>query len=313
MKTIIGLIDFGSNTFHLVIASVTEDSIDIIFRKREHVFLAQEGIKYIAPEAMERGFSAVKSFYEICRRYGTEQILSVGTSALRSAENRNVFLDKIKSDYGISPQIIDGQREAELIFKGVSLVCPKASSDALVMDIGGGSTEFTITRNGQIVFQESLEIGLGVLHAGFHFSNPVTTSEIEEIYHFFEEKGNKLADAIKRSAPKNLIGCSGTFDVLAYGLTGKDFAEKKCTKTVPGKFRTFLEAVIHSTLEERMARTDIPDTRVELIVHAFLTIRWILDLHPFPEIVFSSYALKEGLLHEFHQSRFSKIKNSGKH
>lgn len=309
MKTTIGLIDFGSNTFHLVIAAVTEDKIDIIFRKRDHVFLAQEGIEHIASEAMERGFSAVRSFYEICRKYDTEQILSVGTSALRSAENRNVFLDKIKSDYGISPQIIDGYREAELIFKGVSLACPKASSDALIMDIGGGSTEFTITQNGQIVFQESLEIGLGVLHAGFRFSNPVTTDEAKEIYHFFEEKGRKLAEAIKRNAPKNLIGCSGTFDVLAYGLTGKDFDKKKCTKTMPGEFRTFLEAVIHSTLEERMARTDIPDTRVELIVHAFLTIQWILDMHSFQEIVFSSYALKEGLLHEFHQSRFNKIEN----
>lgn len=302
MRENIGLIDFGSNTFHLLIASLSKDEIKILYRERSYVFLAQGGISHIVPEAMERAFRAVEKFHKKCRDYNVRHIISVGTSALRTADNRLVFLNEIGEKYMIRPEIIDGNREAELIYKGMILACPSYQTDALMMDIGGGSTEFTLTRDGKVVYQTSLVMGLGELYSKFPLSDPATSGEINKTLEFMNETGADLLSALQKHHPTHLIGGSGTFDVLAYALTRSEFkkSDKTCTSTDPVQFEEYIDRIIASTLEQRIRNRDIPEKRIRLIVHACLSIRWILRFHRFERIVFSKYALKEGLLKEYY-------------
>jgi len=274
----------------------------ILYRKRSYVFLAQGGISHIVPEAMERAFSTVEGFYRKCKDYNVRHILSVGTSALRTADNRFIFLNEIEKKYRIRPEIIDGNREAELIYKGMILACPAYQSDALMMDIGGGSTEFTITDQSKVIYQTSLVMGLGELSNKFPLSDPITSEETEIIYEFMTHIGKDLISAIRKHQPIHLIGGSGTFDVLANALTGSEFGNvaNTCTTADPDQFEKYINSIIISDLQQRIQNPDIPDKRIRLIVHACLSIQWILNINRFERIVFSKYALKEGLLKEYY-------------
>ena len=304
MKKRIGLIDFGSNTFHLLIASMSESTLDILFRQREYVFLAQSGIKIIEPEAMERGIEAVAKFHTICNHYEVDEIIAVGTAALRTAINSTSFTSVIEERFGILTQVIDGQREADLIYAGMSLACPSYKSDAVFMDIGGGSTEFILTDENDIVFRQSFPIGLGVLKNEIPLSDPLLSDQISKVNNFLDQEADPLVQIMRKHKPKTLIGGSGTFDVLAEALTGETFNTHDCSVISPEAVRSFINARLYDTLADRLADEAIPDKRVHLIIHAFLLILWTLDKHSFETIAFSRFALKEGLLQEYYKKEF---------
>lgn len=301
MKKRIGLIDLGSNTFHLVIAAMTKKSLEIIFHKRAYVYLAQSGIKTIADEAIKRGIETVAEFYDICTNYKVDDIIAVGTSALRSASNSRDFTSAILERFDIRTQIIDGQREADLTYQGMAMTSLHHKQQALFMDIGGGSIEFTLTHNDHKVFQKSLPIGLGVLKNTIPFSDPVLPAEIINMNRFLDREARSLINQLRIHPPKTLIGGSGTFDVLAEALTRESFDSNNFSTIDPAEVYRFITNRIESTLAERIQDKLIPDERVHLIVHSFLLIKWILDQRSFLSVAFSKYALKEGLLQEYYE------------
>ncbi len=301
MKKRIGLIDLGSNTFHLVIATMGKEGLDIIYHKRAYVFLAQAGIVTIADEAMKRGIKAVGEFYDICTHYQVDDIIAVGTSALRSANNSEEFTSAILDRFNIKTQIIDGQREADLTYQGMTMTSLHHKKQALFMDIGGGSIEFTLTHNDHKVFQKSLPIGLGVLQNKIPFSDPILPAEILEMNQFLNREASSLINQLKIYLPKTLIGGSGTFDVLAGALTRESFESNNFSVIDPSQVYSFISSRIESTLAERIKDELIPDERVHLMVHSFLLIKWILDQRSFQSVAFSRYALKEGLLQEYYE------------
>lgn len=308
MKKRIGLIDFGSNTFHLVIALMSENNLKIIYSERAFVFLAQTGISHITSEAIHRGIEAVKEFHTICGTYEVDEIIAVGTAVLRSADNSQGFISVIQEKFGIRTQIIDGQREADLIYRGMSIACPDHKRNALFVDIGGGSTEFILTNNDHIVFQKSLPIGLGVLKNEIPFSDPVQPEEMIQFNNFLSEEAESVVSAVRKYPSSTLIGGSGTFDVLAEALTKVEFESNHCSSTEVSKVRIFIEERIHATLENRLEDPLIPQKRVHLIIHAFSFILWILDQHSFQSVVFSKFALKEGLLEEYYENWMEDIR-----
>lgn len=301
MKKRVGLIDFGSNTFHLIIAEITTSQWQVIFHQRDYVFLAQTGITHIADEAMNRGLKAVKNFHSICTQHQVDEILAVGTAALRTADNSNEFTSMIRQEYGIHTRVIDGEKEANYIYQGMGIACPDFKKNALFMDIGGGSTEFIITHSDKKVFQVSLPIGLGVLKNAIPFSDPVTREEIHQFNEFLDKHAAIIPLAIHEQAPKTLIGGSGTFDVLAEALTGEVFDAANCSSIEPGQVRRYITDRLYTTTNERLEDPSIPDKRVPLIIHAFLLIIWLMDHHQFQQVAFSKYALKEGFIQEYYE------------
>lgn len=273
----------------------------IIFHQRDYVFLAQTGIANIAEEAMVRGMKAVKNFHTICEQHKVDEIIAVGTAALRSADNSNEFTSAIRGQYGIRTRVIDGQKEANYIYLGMGIACPAFKEDALFMDIGGGSTEFILTKSDKKVLQESLPIGLGVLKNTIPFSDPVTREEIHRFNQFLDEKASPVINPVKEYAPRTLIGGSGTFDVLAEALTKEVFDSSNCSSIGPDQIRKFITERLFTTHKERLADRSIPDKRVPLIIHAFLLITWLLNQHQFQHIAFSKYALKEGFIQEYYE------------
>ncbi len=136
------LIDLGTNTCNLLISNIlTNGQSETIYDRKLPVKLGRGGIQkdILLPDAIERGLTALQNHAKTIRSFEVEKIKVIGTSALRGAKNQDLFIEKVKNLLGWEIEIISGELEAELIFRGVSLSLPEDIGKYLVVDIGGGS------------------------------------------------------------------------------------------------------------------------------------------------------------------------------
>lgn len=300
----VGIIDMGTNTFHLLIAEIVTGKAVPIVSEKVAVGLGRGGINkdLITDEAMDRALNTLKNFRETLNHYEVEQVIATGTSAVRNASNKDFFIKRIEEEAQIKVQVIDGAREAELIFRGVAEAISIGEERSLIMDIGGGSVEFIIGNDKGIIWKQSFEIGGQRLIERFHRHDPITTEETEEMNTYFDSVLLPLQKAVEQYKPTVLIGSSGTFDTLAemnidfykepinihdqtsYLLSGKDFTRMK-------------DEMIRMTRTERLQISGMIELRVDMVVVAVCLIQYIYAMIQVHEIMVSTYALKEGVLY----------------
>jgi len=295
------VLDLGTNTFHLLVAERDEaGGWRVLAKNKIYVKLAEEGIHRIGEAAFERGLAALRIFKKEldAARVPVSNVRAFGTAALRTAENAPDFLDKASEILGIRPDIIPGDREAELIHKGVRQAVPFPDNRVLIMDIGGGSVEFIIADREQVFWQKSFPVGVAVLWRAFHRHDPIAPEEEQNIENHLETSLTELWLALARFPSPTLVGASGTFDVIDLFLL--DPAEKPALYGhIPvADFYPLYEKLLRSTLAERRAMPLMPDERVEMVTAAVVLIRVVLEKAGIREIYTSVYAMKEGMLAE---------------
>lgn len=297
----VAVLDLGTNTFHILIAEQNgPGGWHYLAKNKIYVKLAESGIHRISDAAFERGLNALRVFKTELDSIGVPagNIRAFGTAALRTAENAPEFIEKAFGIIGIRPESIPGEREAELIHKGVSQAVPFPDNRVLIMDIGGGSVEFIIADREQVFWQKSFPVGVAVLWRAFHHHDPITPEEIEQVGQYLESALADLWQALERFPCPTLVGASGTFDVIDLFLL--DPAKKPALYgyiPVP-QFYPLYEKLVESTLAERRALPLLPDERVEMVVVAIVLIRKVLEKAGIREIYTSAYAMKEGMLAE---------------
>ncbi len=177
-------IDVGTNSFHLIVVKVKEDgNFEIIDREKEVIRLGEGSsgdIKVIKDEAVERAISTLKKFKGIADSHNAP-VRAVATSAVREAQNKNEFIEKVLKQTGVEIEVVSGQEEARLIYLGALAAVPIYNKKALVIDIGGGSTEFIIGRRGDSKFSISLKIGAVRLTQKFFPKNEITKVGIRKL------------------------------------------------------------------------------------------------------------------------------------
>jgi len=232
--------------------------------------LAEEGIETIGAAPIQRGYQALKTFRTILDKLGVTKVKAIGTAALRTATNGPAFVKTVKEKFDIQIELIDGNREAELIYKGTILAVPFEEQNYLIMDIGGGSVEFIIANQSTILWAQSFPIGVAVLFKRFHLIKYPTMT---------------------------LVGASGTFDVLEF-ILAKNQPYKHHAFVQVKDFEPLYQTLINSTEAERYAMKDVPDTRADMIVVAIILIEFMLKKVDIQEIIVSNFAMKEGILSE---------------
>lgn len=301
MKNRFAILDLGTNTFHILIAETGMPYPEIIFRETIAVKLGEGGISQgiINEDAAERGLNALKTFRQYINRYQVKEIKAVATSALRTASNGSEFLRQVMLETDIAPQFIDGAREAELIYLGVRRAVNFKNNKALIIDIGGGSTEFIICDNSQILWKKSFEIGAARLMDKFHRSDPISEQNIKELTNYLGLVLHELKAKLKTHNPDLLIGSAGAFETFAE-LSDPGYVNDQSTKFSfdLNKFDQISEWILKSSHDERSRKTAIIPVRVDMIVTATALTKYILGLHPFKSLKLSKYSLKEGLLFE---------------
>ena len=293
-----GVIDLGTNTFHLLIVEVDgAGHLTEVHRESRFVKLGEEGIETIGQAPFKRGLQTLIDYQKILEQYKINDAIALGTAALRTASNGKTFVKSVEDITGIQPRLISGIEEARLIYNGVKKAVPLSQEKSLIMDIGGGSVEFIITNEDGIIWSESFPVGVAVLFKKFHESDPINKDEIEAINAHLASSLAPLIEELRHHKIKNLIGASGTFDVLESVLV-KDKSHPHHAHLDAQFFYPYYERLIQSTVKDRLAMNDLPDTRADMIVVALVLIHFILQTADIQQITISDYAMKEGLLYE---------------
>jgi exopolyphosphatase/guanosine-5'-triphosphate,3'-diphosphate pyrophosphatase len=302
----IAIIDLGTNTFNLLIAEVAANqTYNILLETKNAAKLGKGGIndRTILPDAMERGIDALHQHLRTTADYGVEKIVCIATAAIRSAKNGADFVKLVKSQTGLDIQVIDGQKEAQLIFDGIKQVVPLGDEKAMVLDIGGGSNEFIIANKDGVFWKHSFDLGVARLLDRFAPQNPITKEEIATIEAYFKEELQLLFDALKRHNVKTLIGSSGSFDTVAAMIAAQKHPHLDMTKVTTfqidlSEFEKLHQIFLTSTTEERKKMPCMDPARIEMIVLASLFINFVVRECHIEEVYQTSFALKEGAIYQ---------------
>lgn len=300
----IAIIDCGTNTFHLLLINIKESGYSVVLKEKTVVKIGEGGIndKRITDEAKARALKALSDFKDKINLHEVSKVYAFATSAFRNATNGEALRQEVKETIGIDINIISGEEEASLIFKGVSWGLGLAKEKSLVMDIGGGSVEFIIGQGPDILWKRSFEIGAQRLLDLFHHNDPITHENLENLNTYLKTELSSLFEALKKYKPSLLIGSSGTFDTLSEIYCQKSGLQTDIEmKELPfpmNEFDSIYQELICKNRAERLKIPGMIEMRVDMIVVATALIKYVLGRHVFKEIRVSTYALKEGVLSE---------------
>ena len=297
MKT--AIIDLGTNTFNLLIV----EGNTTLLKTKIAVKLGEGGITkgYIAEGPFKRGFEALKKHLQSIDKYQPNRILAFATSAIRSTKNGVDFVAKIKTELGLHIEVIDGDKEAELIYLGVKQALDLGDSNKLIMDIGGGSTEFIICNKKEIFWKQSFQLGAARLLERFQPQDPVTSTEVKLIERYLEDALTTLWTALQIFPCDTLVGSSGSFDTLADVIVHKfyDISILKGKTSFDFKLSDYNwlhQYFLKSNLEERLNTPGMIPMRADMIVISSIFINYLLKRQQMLSMKLSTYALKEGVL-----------------
>lgn len=305
----IAVIDIGTNTFKLMIVRVQDDGrFTVIYKEKIPVKLGEGGINndIISHTPFQRGLKAMKTHKATIDKFEADRVLAFATSAIRSAKNGRDFAKKVKAETGIEIEIISGDREAELIYYGVRQALQLGKERCLVMDIGGGSTEFIIADQEKIYWKHSFDLGAARLLEEINPSEPITKAEIKRLKAYLDEHLQLLWGACELYPVQTLIGSSGSFDSLAEMIYHRFHTEENpLVKTEYHfdlkHFEAMYKILINSTIEKRFRIKGLAAMRVEMIVVAVIMIKYVFRQLDLEKMRLSTYSLKEGILYDFIQ------------
>ncbi|MCJ7553964.1 MAG: Ppx/GppA family phosphatase [Ignavibacteriaceae bacterium] len=300
----IAAVDMGTNSFHLIIVEVNGDgSFILLYRQREVIRLGShkgEDLSVISDGETEKAIDLLSNFKSLADYHGAE-FYAVATSAVREAQNKNEFLERVFDKVGFDINVIDGRREAELIFLGVQKALPVSDKKVLCIDIGGGSTEFLLADKGKIIFAESIKIGAVRLAKMFFPDYQLKTRAIKDCKFYINQalNGNKNLDYSQSF--DIAVGTSGTINAAAALVYSKISGKK--SKSYNGltfsysDFRSVLTEVLEAqTTAERIALQGMEVKRADIIPAGLLILRRAMKNFNIKEITISEYALREGII-----------------
>lgn len=286
------IIDLGTNTFNLLIGELSAGQLTIIHSEKIPVMLGMGGINEgkIAQDAFQRAMEALRIFKAKADEYEVASIKGIATSAVRSAANGYELVESAKKEIGLDINVIDGLAEAELIRRGVSLTMD-ITRPSVIMDIGGGSTEFIHLDHREVIDVASLNIGVSRIYQMLGKPDNYSAEDIFKIQEFIDiqstGKFNYEAEV--------LIGASGTFETFYEMIACKDFVSQgEAIQLDRAKLDEVIEWSITASLDERNDHPWIVEMRKRMLPIGAVKIKWILEKLKIKEVWLSPYSLKEG-------------------
>jgi exopolyphosphatase / guanosine-5'-triphosphate,3'-diphosphate pyrophosphatase len=298
-------IDIGTNTILCLIAELkNDDSFDVLDDLAEITRLGQ-GVHQtgrISPEGEERSLKVLQRYLERCKRLNVEEIIAVGTSALRDARNSAEVRARFKEQLGLDVRVISGEEEAAYSFLAVQKGLPLNRRELLVVDVGGGSTEFIRGNAAGVVETISINVGSVRLTEQFLHSDPVQTEECEKMMAAIEKELTRLPNQwLKDGSILNLVGIAGTFTTLSavekklMCYTHDEVHGSRLTVSEVGRQVALFQG---KTIAERKAIPGLEPKRADVILAGACLIERIMTLFHSERVIVSDQGVRYGLLHE---------------
>lgn len=297
--TRVAAIDCGTNSIRLLIADIAGGNFREIYRTMEIVRLGQgvDKNKAFHPDALDRTLKATALFAEEIARRGVERMRFCATSATRDASNRELFIDGVKALLGVAPEVISGEEEAALSFKGATKELRGVGAPYLVIDIGGGSTEFVFGSE-RVDFAKSQNIGC-VRMSERHFSSiPPQAEEIAGAKADIDEAIKGAAEIVPITEAKTLIAVAGTATTVAaaaLGLSTYDRHSIHLSRISAEKTHQVSEMFLSLNRDEIAALGYMHPGRVDVIGAGSLVLSRIMTLTGAEEFVASESDILDGM------------------
>ncbi len=296
MKT--AVIDLGTNTFHLIIAQTIGKKTNIIYKTNVPVKLGENITKNneIIPTAFNRGIICLQEFKLQLNKYQVNKVKAVATSGIRSTTNGLAFIQAAKAQTDITINIITGNKEAQYIYQGVKW-SGAITNKALIIDIGGGSTEFILCDAEKLIWKKSYNIGAARLMQTFFKSDPINPQHQQDIKTYLQQELKELFAVCQKETPQTLIGSAGAFETFATMILPEINLENiNKTNISISAYKKLAKNVIASSHQEREKMQSLIPLRVDMIVMAAILTNYVLAHLKIKNLTLSTYDLKMGVL-----------------
>ena len=302
--TTLAAIDAGSNAMRLVIGRADRNGgVEVVKNSREAVRLGKDVFAdgRMSHKIMKAATQAFRRFHDIIDEWGVDHTVAVGTSALREAENRDELLDRIHSKTGIEVNVIGGLEEARLVHLAVSRKIDISEGEAVLVDIGGGSVEVTLTSGGVLIESRTLKVGtvrmLQVLNdpqSGFSDF----MAQIEEIK---SETGDWTTGVLGHHLVGRLVGTGGNVESIA-DLTGKRVGRKATSFASSGDLQRIQTQLESLSFKERQRELRLRPDRADVIYPAVIVVQALMNTVWASNLAIPRVGLKDGVLLELANS-----------
>ncbi len=284
-------VDLGSNSFHMVIARIQNGQMEIIDREKEMVQIAR-GLKKdgrLSLDAQTRALECLHRFSERLRDIPAEQIRAVGTKTLRATSKSKSFIKKAEQLLGVPIQIISGYEEARLVYVGLSHSVLNDHSKRLVVDIGGGSTEFIIGEDYDPMLMESLNMGCVSFTKRYaNQSGKITRKFMDKVYLAACSEIEVLRKNFLKAGWQIVFGTSGTVRAIA------DLTLPKDGGAVISK--SSLDQLFNDLVKDKKILQNVPELRRDVLPAGTAILKAVFDQLQLESMHVGDAALKEGLL-----------------
>lgn len=298
----IGAIDIGTNSMRLLIADYNNNKIEnrkkYINTTRIGQGVDQDG--YITNEALERNLKALKEFSDKCNEEKCEKVYCMGTSALRDSKNGQDFINKAKKLTNIDVKIICGEEESNLGFMGVLEGTEgDKKEDILVIDIGGGSTEFVVGNEDGIKFCKSENVGALRMTEKFITTDPISDEEFNSMASFIEDVISSTISRLETMNISKLVGIGGAITSLsAINQQLEVYSMEKVHNSVVTKkdLEKILQNLKIMTLNDKKTLKGLQPKRADIITAGVKILHIIMEKLEIEKIMISEYDNLEGLM-----------------
>ncbi|MGW4639221.1 Ppx/GppA phosphatase family protein [Sphaerisporangium sp. NPDC004334] len=326
--TRVAAIDCGTNSVRLLIADIgngdpTGGALIDVERRMEIVRLG-EGVDRtgrLAPEALERTFTAMRGYAKLIREHGAERVRVVATSATRDAANRADFVTGVREIFGVDPEVVTGSEEAHLSFLGATAGLTGAQAPVLVVDIGGGSTEFVL---GSADVEAAISVDIGCVRlTERHFAaaaaaaaartepgeepevvnasagaDDVRSAAVAAASADIEAALDRVAEAVPVGRARTLIGLAGSVTTvagIALDLSAYDPERIHGSRVPAATVGEISRSLLDMTHDERAAIPVMHPGRVDVIGAGALILDRIVSRFGFGEVVVSEHDILDGI------------------
>jgi exopolyphosphatase / guanosine-5'-triphosphate,3'-diphosphate pyrophosphatase len=299
----VAVVDLGTNTTRLLVAEVADGALTEVDKQTTITRLGQgvDATGELADEAMERVRDALAKYREVMDREGVTETIAVATSAMRDARNGPAFRDELHERFGIDARTISGDEEARLTFLGATSGRTPAAdspSETVVVDIGGGSTEFVLGNDDGVIAARSVDIGCVRMTERRFASDPPTATEVDAARADIEAAIDVAATDVALERARTVCAVAGTATTvagMALGLPAYDAAAIHRARVKVGEVRRISDELLAMTHEQRAAIPVMHPGRVDVIAAGALVLRAVVERANVDEIVASEHDILDGI------------------
>ncbi len=295
--TTLAAIDIGSNALRLAVGRMRSDGVDIVHTERNPVRLGDDVFSKgrLSRKTIKRTAAAVKEFTRAIERHRAMHTTSVATSAVREAANGRVLVDRLRDDTGIQVRVIDGVEEARLVHLAVSRKLNLAGSEAMLVDIGGGSVEVALASGGLLIDSKSHKLGTVRMLKMMSDPSQGPGAFGQLVRHVADETRDWVISTLGHNLLGSVIGTGGNVEAIG-DLSGRRAGREAVSYAKSGDIERTRSALVALGLEGRRKELGLRPDRADVIYPATVVLQALMNSVWADSLTIPRVGLREGLL-----------------